>query len=140
MTREQLAMKLDGREYGKEITKEEAKEAKKHGLVVVYGYSDDNVELEGAIKDEIGAYDGTKIKLTRKGILKNECDNDDCPHFEKILEAGNFVTLEAVWGEEDGPAWTYKFPLPHSKFEIMEDGDVFCEGIVFDLNSLPNAI
>ena len=32
-----FAKKLDGREYGNEITKEEKNEARENGLVVVYG-------------------------------------------------------------------------------------------------------
>lgn len=49
---------LNGREYGDEITREEEAMAKAHGLVVVFGYSDDNMEFCGAITDEVGCYDG----------------------------------------------------------------------------------
>ena len=45
MTAKQLAERLDGREYLSEITPEEEREAEANGLVAVYGYSDDNVEL-----------------------------------------------------------------------------------------------
>lgn len=47
MTAKELAEMLSGRKYGMEITSEEARAAKDAGLVVVYGYSDDNVEFAG---------------------------------------------------------------------------------------------
>lgn len=58
MTLKEFAKILDGREYLHEITKEEEALAKELGFVVVFGYSDDNAELRGAIDDEIGCYDG----------------------------------------------------------------------------------
>ena len=58
MTLKEFAKMLDGREYLHEITKEEEALAKEFGFVVVFGYSDDNAELRGAIDDEIGCYDG----------------------------------------------------------------------------------
>ena len=70
MTAKELAEVLSGREYGMEIGREEEKEAKAAGLVVVYGYSDDNVELRGAIDSEEGAYDGTTIYITPTGMLE----------------------------------------------------------------------
>ncbi len=62
MNAKQLAAQLNGREYGSEITKEEEAAAKKAGLVVVYGASDDLVELRGAIEEEVGAYDMLKYR------------------------------------------------------------------------------
>lgn len=47
MTAKELAEMLFGRKYGMEITSEEARATKDAGLVVVYGYSDDNVEFRG---------------------------------------------------------------------------------------------
>lgn len=55
MNRDKMAALLNGRSYGEEITENECAIAQAHGLVVVFGYSDDNVELRRAIHDEIGA-------------------------------------------------------------------------------------
>ena len=54
MTAKELAEILSGREVGEEIIWGEERDIKDAGLVVVYGYSDDNVELCGAINDEVG--------------------------------------------------------------------------------------
>jgi hypothetical protein len=135
VTREELASAIDGNEYRSEINKRAAIQAKESGLVVVYGASDDLVEFEGAISDEVGG--PGIIPITRTGILQSECDGgDECPYFEAILKAA--TTIEAIWcGEPSGPSWTYKTALPHSTFNIMEDGDVFCRGIVFAVADIP---
>lgn len=40
--------------------------------------------------------------------------------------------------KEKGPfAWTYSTEIPHATFEIIEEGEKFCRGIVFDINDLP---
>jgi hypothetical protein len=44
-------------------------------------------------------------------------------------------TIEAIWGK-DGYSWTYKTDIPHATFDIFEDGEKFCRGIVFDIKSL----
>jgi len=139
MTKEQLAEKLDGREYLREITKDEEEQAKQAGLVVVFGYSDDNVELRGAIDDEIGAYNGTTITVDQEGIV---------PSWERLIETEVYEAefekyfrrkqhakeIKAVWNYElDKFAWTFETPIPHATFAIQEDGVNYCQGIVFSL-------
>lgn len=129
MTKEELAAKLNGREVGDEITEAEAKEAKYTGLVVVFGASDDLMEFEGAIRDEVGCFDGGTAYLTSEGLLENECDNEDCPHFLRLREKA--TTIEAIWNA--GCSWSYETDIPHATFDIMEDGEKYCRGIVFAL-------
>ena len=81
MTAKELSEMLSGREYGMEITKDEERQAADAGLVVVYGYSDDNVEIAGAISDEFGAYEGGPICLTKTGLFEEpDCScTEACP-------------------------------------------------------------
>jgi hypothetical protein len=58
MTKWSLASTISGRQYGEELTNEECALAKKHGLVVLYGASDDLIEIRGVVYDEIGMYNG----------------------------------------------------------------------------------
>jgi hypothetical protein len=132
MTKEELAAKLDGNEYGKEISKELEQLAAAAGLVVVFGGSDDLVELRGTIHEEEGA-PGT-IYLTKRGLFKPECEDDDCPHEERLRKA--CTTLNSHWGEE-GFSFTYSTDIPHASFIIKEDGDNYCRGIVFALADVP---
>ena len=134
MTKEELAGMLNGREYGNEITKPEERLAKEDGLVVVFGYSDDNVELRGAIKEEVGSYDGGSVFVIPAGLLENKCDDENCPYFE--AEKANAHKIDALWCAEEGYSWTYKTNIPHATFEIQEGGDPYCRGIVFSLEDV----
>lgn len=141
MTKEELALSLNGRLYGQEINAEEAKQAKAAGLVVLYGYSDDGVELAGAIDDEIGAWNGTTLRVTKQGLLP-EWDNIDhkdeaaCAKYFEQRDMAQWL-IKCRWcADPDGPAWAFETTIPHATFEVMEDGDVFCRGIVFSMANL----
>ncbi|HXE63261.1 MAG TPA: hypothetical protein VN519_06945 [Bryobacteraceae bacterium] len=142
MTREELAAKLNGREYGEEMTKEEGAEAKRNGVVVVYGASDDLMEFRGAIYDEAGAYNGRAVLLDCNGILPSWDDainGGESGAAEYLRRKPLCKVIEAVWtdGVDDPlPPWSYKTDIAHSTFDIMEDGEVYCRGIVFELVDL----
>lgn len=123
-----LASMLNGRQYLKELSEVERKSAAENGLVVVFGASDDLMEFRGAINDELDAYDGTTAYLIDGNLLVNYCEESECPYFlEKCKEA---LTIEAIW--DDGEySWRYETDIPHETFEIMEDDEKYCKGIVF---------
>lgn len=113
MTLKEFAKMLDGRSYGQEITKEEEALAKELGFVVVFGYSDDNAELRGAINDEIGCFDGGPV------------EHEDLPG-----------VIYADWCPEDmGCSWAYGTSIPHENFHIFDGDDLYCVGIVCDISS-----
>lgn len=134
MTIKELALNLNGCEYRNEITDELAGRAKTNEFVIVFGASDDLMEFRGAIDDEIGCYDGGSAYIIREGLLENKCEDGDCPNFETKKEKAK--EIKAIWQDEDSPAWTYKTDIPHETFEILEDGEVYCRGIVFSLCNL----
>lgn len=122
MTAKELACLLDGREYGNEIIKEEIAAAKAAGLVVVFGASDDLIEFRGVIDDEGGCYDGGAVYFDRDGISQNG--------EEKAF------SIEAIWCGADDYSWTYQTDIPHESFNIYEDGERYCQGIVFSMEDL----
>ena len=135
MTNKELAALLDGNNYYNEITKEQETIAADNGLVVVFGYSDDNVELRGAIYDEVGAYDGTTFHVTRDGVLQMpECNCDECKYF--AIAKRTAAEIKAVWHNTGDASWTFETTIPHETFRIYENGELFCIGIVFGLNDL----
>ncbi len=138
MTAKELAEMLSGREYGMEITEDEARRAADAGLVVVYGYSDDNVEFRGAIDYETNSFDGGSTYITNSGILEGPAcsyaEDCDCPYFAKEREKAK--TIKAVWHDEGGPCWTFETDIPHETFTIVEDGEPWCIGIVFCMKDL----
>lgn len=134
MTPQEAATKIDGGEYRKEISKEMADALRESGLVAVYGASDDLMEFEGAIRDEVGCYDGGTAHLTPNGLLTNDCDDDNCPHFKRSKKKA--AVIKAKW-DEGGFSWRYETEIPHAKFVIKEDDENYCEGIVFRLADVP---
>ena len=135
MNMHELAAQLNGREYGDETTPELEAAAKEAGLVIVFGYSDDNVELRGAVDDEIGCYNGRKgIVVDREGVRSHWDDVDDEDEAAAYFERKNLpsVTFDAVWDKE-GYSWIYRTDAAHATFDILEDGETFCRGIVFEL-------
>lgn len=134
MTPTEAASKLNGNEYRCEGSEDLFAAMKSTGLVAVFGASDDLMEFRGAVNDEMEAYEGTIARMTGKGLLKNECENDDCPHF--IREVLKCSWIAAKW-DSGGFSWQYETPIPHAKFVIMEDEVPYCEGIVFALADVP---
>ena len=46
-------------------------------------------------------------------------------------------TIEALFAKEPGYTWIYKTDIPHETFEIVEDGEPYCRGIVFNIGDIP---
>ncbi|MHC1722479.1 MAG: hypothetical protein AB9836_04640 [Aminipila sp.] len=119
-----IAKKLDGRQYGAEITKEEEKLVKELGLVVAFGASDDLMEFRGAIDDEAGCFDGGIVNIDKTGAINADADDQKLKY-----------SIEALWC--DGQyTWSYKTDIPHETFSIYEDDKKYCLGIVFSINDL----
>lgn len=132
MNATQLASALTGRQYRAETTREEEMAAAAAGLVIVFGYSDDNVELRGAIDDEVSTYNGATVYLGDAGVLSNDCDDDRCPHFLRAqAKAARFRALWCAPGTTS--TWTFAVPWPHATFTVIDDGEPYCEGVVFAL-------
>ena len=141
MTKEELAGKLDGREYRKEIDLAEEKSAKEARLVVVFGVSDDLMEFRGAIDDDVGAYDGGEALVDARGLLPSRSDIDDDVILEDFFARRKLAWLiEALWCAEGEWRWTFRTDIPHATFEVGEtDGNEtnpYCRGIVFSLDDL----
>jgi uncharacterized protein YsxB (DUF464 family) len=124
----EIAEKLNGIAYGENVSDIEA-EAKKHGIVIVMGASDDLMKFSGAIVDEGGvAYaKGGKVYFDRSSVSQDD------------TESANVI--EAIWcksHDENGvlATWAYKTKIPHEKFKVFEDEELYCIGIVFSVEDL----
>lgn len=125
MTQKELESNLDGIEYGNLVNfnsdaKEIFERAKENNLVVVFGASDDLMEFRGAIDDESDCYNGGFTYLDKNGITEDSFRPD---------------RIDAIWCKND-VAWTYETEIPHETFKVMEDGEVYCIGIVFSIKDL----
>lgn len=130
-----FANMLDGREYGNEITKEEEKQAKELGFVVVFGASDDLAEFRGAIHSETDCCDGGDIYIDKDGLI--ELCEGECKHYKAAFDKAEII--EAIWSK-NGFSWSYATDIPHATFVIREEDEAYCRGIVFELKSLEASI
>lgn len=136
MTKEELAAKLNGIDYPAErsISRDLIHAAKHAGLIILCGASDDLMEFYGAQRDEIGCYDGGTAYVDVQGVLP---DRDTLEEDDEIAEYVNRKNaaraIEALWCKEDGYNWTYSTDIPHATFEVLEDGEPYCRGLVFAL-------
>ena len=139
LSKELLAGLLTGREYGKEMAKEEEQQAKAAGLIVIFGASDDLMEFRGFVNDERGA--PTVALIDAKGLLpfREDIEHDDEVLKDYFARAPQVRAVDALWSDEDGYTWTYRTDVPHATFEIVEDGETYCRGIVIDVADLGGA-
>ena len=141
LSKELLAGLLTGREYGKEMVKEEEQQAKAAGLIVIFGASDDLMEFRGFVDDERGYYPSRVALIDASGLLPVREDVEDDGALKDFFarELGARA-IEALWCVEEGCIWTYRTDVPHATFEIVEDGEPYCRGIVIDVADLAPAV
>lgn len=128
--RNAFASRLNGRNYGCEMTDAESVEAKAARLLVVFGASDDLTEFRGIIHDEVGAYDGEDHFILQ---LKGQW-----AVFDGDPEEAKGVLIGALWCPDDlrETSWLIKPSVPHATFDILEDGELYCRGAVIDESDL----
>jgi hypothetical protein len=128
---------LDNTEYPVRVSDDLIKAAKDQGLVIVYGDSDDLMEFEGAIYDEVGCYGGGSAFVDSEGLLPDRESIDGDHELERFFaRKPNAKEIKAIWGGEDDYSWTYQTEIPHETFEVVEDGGKYCRGIVFALSDV----
>lgn len=123
MNIKEFAQKLGGREYASypQFLTSEIELAKQNGWVIVYGASDDLIEFDGAITDEAGCYEGGKIYICETGVVDYGNSHTKC--------------IEAIWCDND-ITWTYKTDIPHETFMLYEEGEKYCQAIIFDIKDI----
>lgn len=139
MNKEELAKMMDGVEYPgwKEIGALK-NVAKDNGLIIIYGQSDDLLEFTGATNEEMGAWEGTTVLLT-PDLSVFPMEDDDGTDLSSQLKS--YVKIVAEWCPKDDAgeiiaSWVITTELPHADFNIMEDGELYCKGIVIDIRDI----
>ncbi len=134
MNAKELAAQLNGRQYTKEITKEEAELAKQYGLVVAFGASDDLIEFRGAIYDEAGVYDGGEVSIVNGEIV----DKEVFAHEKTVLTKYRHPfpptrIVKALWCQDNlETSWLIE-TQDGEPFDIKEEDNLYCRGVVFKL-------
>lgn len=129
-----IAELLDGREYRREMTKMEEQLAKDCNVVVVFGASDDLIEMRGMIDDEADCFDGGELAFTKHGFHWKE-NGDGTGHWV----GQNKITAKWCQDKNDKDeiiSWTYDTDIPHAEFMIYEYDEPYCRGIVFNFDDV----
>lgn len=135
VTAEEFAALIDGNQYLQETSKEQSQLAFGSGLMVIYGYSDDGLCVDGVGAEQYGAWEGGEFKFCKDGT----CFCDGWEHHEEALKRGYMpptpcLTVNAEWCPSDFEgSWRISPDCPHATFKIMEDDDLFCVGAVIDM-------
>lgn len=138
MNTKEIAQALSGCDYGSPdyMPKQITEAARAAGIVIVTGASDDLIDLYGAIRDEIGA---SEFRVHPFGLL---------PNLETLLDSRNANKIREYFAAEplamavkpifdqDQKTWKYETAIPHETFDVMEDGEVYATGIVFNLSDV----
>lgn len=141
-TPQTIADALHGMKYPLRVPKAIAEAARLSGVVIVYGASDDLMELEGAIRDEFGCYDGGTAKVDAQGLLGDwnsvKYDGEKEEIAEWLEREKKAKEIKAIWApaEPSGANWAYETSIPHATFDVMEDGEIYCRAIVFNIADL----
>ncbi|WP_298505104.1 hypothetical protein [uncultured Sphaerochaeta sp.] len=125
-TKETIAETLNMSEYiGFRLQDDLKEQCRKSNLVVIYGYSDDLVEFDGAIEKEIDMYERREFFINFYGHVKKKARKMAIPH--KCL---------AKFCEDGHPGWVIEPSFPHAKFSLVRDGEITGQGAVIDLIEL----
>lgn len=119
------------------ITKELLAQTVENKLVIVFGASDDLMEFRGAIEDEVDAYDGGSAWVDSKGLLpeRDQIDNDE-ELKEFFRRQPNAKEIKAIWCGGSSWTWSFETDIPHETFELIDEDENYCRGIVFSLNDV----
>ena len=134
MCLKEVARIMNNNEYRDELTKEQEELLKAEGIVVLFGASDDLTELRGAIDDEVGAYDGVILYFDEEGKLLN--NTYDAEELKDIAKPNGLKSIKVIADYDEYPVFRYETDIPHEKFNIIEDGNIYCEGICFNMKDL----
>ncbi|NIB43836.1 hypothetical protein HBA55_29810 [Pseudomaricurvus alkylphenolicus] len=138
MNAKQLAEELQRQQYPLALSAERREKIKAAGLIVVMGHSDDVMLLLGAITDEFDCYDGGTALIDSKGLLPARENLEEDHELEEYFARKRIaVPLEALWCAEPEHCWTYKTEIPHETFELFDDEEPYCRGLVMDIQDLP---
>lgn len=139
----ELAKELQGSQYREGFSSVLLQRAKENNLVIICGASDDIISIKGAIDDEVYG----KVLFAKKGqkIEVADEDDDDWDGKFKTFSENGFIelddetetkgnVLEGIYTEEG--IWRFITEIKHETFEVYEDEELQCVGVVFNFDDL----
>ena len=138
---EVLAEKLNKCQYGNELSKDNFQFAKDNCLLVVYGYSDDVICIDGFITDEVSSETVflKDWKYGSKDVLNEINKMDEIKYF--LGDINQYLplwfVLKAKYPDEEGWEFDISFPkdspVEYAKFLVLEGEEIYGQGLVINL-------
>ena len=128
MSIEVFAKKLGTRPMGDEAPYHMVCEAQRQRYLVIFGSSDDLVEICGYHHYEFNALRPITLYVTR-----------NCVYSADTIYPSTAKSIHAEYSAPttNNPAlWKFTTDIPHVTFDVMEGNELFCRGLVIDLNNL----
>lgn len=124
MTKEELAERLQKQQGINHCDREVAKDM---GLIIISGYSDDSVDIDGFISNELTIYSNENFFITDKKVFIDQYFSDVLDQFEEEDEIRAFLDAkdrkQIFNGEFTDKGWLFVTELPHAKFTINNEDD-----------------
>ena len=147
MTKDQLAILLDGNEPVDEMTREQERIAAENNLLVLFCRSNDMLEMRGAIHGEEDAAGGGEFALILEGEQFSDDDSDAIQRAESNMvmrisdeydNEDNPRLIRVEWCRKDGTSWAWEITsnLPRVWFTIWDNGEPFSGALVIDLDEV----
>lgn len=117
------------------LSYEMVKELEEQNLVIAFGQSNDCVTFMGAIQKDLVVFEGGNIYLTKENEPTFNSHEIGSPFYPCNIPNG-LPKAKAFYKKEGNPTWKIESTIPYKKIYIWDDTDVYCEGIVFNINDL----
>ena len=130
MNIKEFANNLGTRPMGDEVPYHMVCEAQRLNYLVIFGASDDLVEICGKHHYEFDAFRPMTLYVTKHRVYS--ADEIHPAHAKPIH-------VEYSEPTANHPAlWKFKTDIPHATFDVVEEGEtgIFCRGIVIDAETL----
>lgn len=128
ITADDLAIMLNGFNIEDSFTRSIVKLAKNNDLVILSSLGNDTVILSGAITDEFDLIHGGQIFLEKE-------NNEYIPYTRNNPDKTR-KKIEAFWEEYGYYKWKFLTLIKHSSYNLNRKGNVFCKGIIFNINDI----
>lgn len=127
----------------RELSEEHFQFAKDQGWLVVFGHSDDCIELRGYFTDET-YYDSKKFAIDKDGLIPSwdQIDHDDENEVRVYFERKKATPILTLYVfdndefEDEQFMWVFTCSYPHETFKIYDGDEPYCVGIVVDFKKL----
>jgi hypothetical protein len=150
MTVKEWAERINGFEYPADQLDDLNQEMKNDGIIIAYGTSDDLLKFWGVIYDEVGPCEGIEARISSRGkgtaFIFDEEENRDSAEFNRkeisAMQKIKAMPIIQIPADDDGEVlalWLIETEIPHENFNVMKDGKLFCQGIVFHVDDVKAA-